>query len=1255
MKKYLSIVCTGNNTTHNFSEKNKRIFDVCIIYYGDGKEDVFETQSEYYFKRKSPKYKLIREILPLIPFDEYLYIFIPDDDLIISIEDINELFLTVDKNNIELAQPSIDLPNLNYKELQDILDLHRYADYDKKYLKKDYIVEPVLNNDLYELRKKYVDKSTLINRIIYGCSYPDLLRVHDKKDKIIRAVSFIEVQCPILSIKFLKKIYHILTDPIVVTGFGIDRIWSQSNIVKNKYVIDFISAIHRDETHYRQLDEVKKGKRKEEDVAEQYRGLKTHPMDEADILTKKYSIDKLLIVDQAIEFYIDRTGFQLIKEYQGYETRNSSICNLIKKSHKYIIEKLKNDECIKGIVYTGDRCKYDIGHTCFSMAGEEVDKDHIVPSFVFDSWKQVGIDDYEEKIQSIINTNPNELKKDWIDTRVFWIGNCNSNFERWKYIDYTKSHPDTTLFKHIVWNSGEEDMSKSTNEFVSLEDHSKYRVLLDGVANGYSGRLPFLLSTGRPVIIHKRRWEQWFFYDGTFIPWEHYIPLDKIEDLEKIVRWTIDNKDKCIEIGKNGQKYVHTYLTMEKVLKRYANTLLNFKTKKGVYDNVYNQITKDNNYKYTNNTMDLLDIAHKSTFKLMHHLIKIKIINNKMFIESRVKAYERRELGLLKIVELCLKNKKVRDGTIYINVSDEYIYAYPNLPILILAKPKDKNGILFVDQSWVDVEPESDPNIGSKFISWTKNKDTIDEHCSTLDLKNKENKIFFIGQNIDLKKTTFNIRKYLSINNDKFNKLYDIPLKILMADEHGYIPMYQFCKYKYLLNLPGMSPWSFRFKNLFLMKSFIINIALIRKYGSSFDEKWINIFDPLFVDGEDYVELKYEYDEKDNVDEKMNELVNDISILYKNFEPDTEFYNKITNSGYNKAKNIDMDTIGDIAHKIIDGYTSSIANVKKNDFFYSKLNYEMIINNEVPNITSKLVGRGIQGIIYMIMDKKNGYKWIIKITDLHIQKYDSFRELYFSEILNEYALNNKITYNGFLQYYGSQTINNKSYLSMEHAGGDLITWLTYNNNVEQWKNMITQILLGIINLQKLNIIHNDLQPKNILFNKRDTKINYRLNYKSKILKKELSVKYLFYIGDFGISACPSLEINLLNKTQMNIKNYDLKKFSSTCNKFKALSISKKYSLNEILEKFKLTTISTWSTKLQKLQKKTSGWKIDEQYKKSYIHLHIAYYYVKKGLFNETIDYADNFYKIPTEIENIFNVLKEWKNDIDEFIIEILKK
>ena len=857
-------------------------------------------------------------------------------------------------------------------------------------------------------------------------------------------------------------------------------------------------------------------------------------------------------MNEQFDIYLDNTICDIIKDSGGFQTRHKSMIKMITNSwNKIIKDKLKDNEKIELSVFTGDNYGKSDNGLSVAMAGEKKDYDNLVPAFVFENWAEAGIHDYTEKIKQISDAG---LKKYEFD-KVFWRGNVSTHHTRKKLIEYGLKHKSTTDFDGINWTNAK-------NKIVSLEEHAKFRVLIDIQGIGHSGRIPYLLASRRPVIIQKRKVEQWYYFNDTLKPFIHYIPCEEdLSDLDKVIKWTFDNKEKAEEIGKAGHDYVMTYLTKDKIYERFAEVLLSKIQKRDELERVFLQIKKDaNDFKYTDTTLTKLEVVMQTDFNLDHHIMKVEIKNNKATIMHYPKAYQRRGEGMIKIINMALQYGKINDSILYLHVADEYIYRFQDLPFFIIAKPIDKKGLLFVDETFVDIEPESKTAIDKNhMIDWEENVEFVKNKCNNI---TKENKIYFIGQNIALKKTNFNMRKWLSENTAS-------PFEVLLNDKHGYVPNSDFCKYKYLLNLPGMSPWSFRLKTLFLMKSFIINIALRRKYGDSYDDKWINIFDRLFESGKDYIELDYLYSEKEDNNNKLIKLQKTIKELYDKYEKDKSKYDEIVNNGFEKGKLINMDNIKKVTHNILTTYSKNInVSIKlpiflqKNEnivkFIKNNKNLYNLLNTKSGNIngiTFKQIGEGIQGAVFLLNNKEN--TWIVKKSKLQIPRYEPYREIYFGDIINDI---NK--YHDFLHYYDYNVIGNYFYLSMEPADGDLIKWSIQKKSSDEWKFMIFQILNQIVQLQNVNITHCDLQAKNIVFKNKSNNIKTKIN--NRII--ELNGQNQFYVIDFGISSHPDLSINLISKEDMENKNYDLKRFSKIPDKLKSINVKNKYNYNQLYDK-----------------------------------------------------------------------------------------
>lgn len=996
------------------------------------------------------------------------------------------------------------------------------------------------------------------------------------------------------------------------------------------------------------------------------------------------------------DIYIDYNKIEIIYDGGGFQSRHKSMISLITQSYniyKNEYEKNKNKK-VEVRIYTGDRFGDGI-----SMAGTKKDYDNLIPAFVFDCWKEVGIYDYEEKINMI--SKAGEIN--YIYDKVFWVGNVTTHVTRKKLIEYGKSDKRTVFIDR-----------RTISKDISLEDHTKYRVLIDIQGIGHSGRIPYLLATGRCVIIQERQVEQWYYWNDTLIPWVHYIPVkEDLSDLKKIIDWTFDNKDKCKTIGENGYKYVEKYLSKQKIYERINNVLTKHFVDKSELEYVLLQIKKDSNdFKYTDTTNVQMDIILQTDFLMKQNVIKIQIKNNKINILHEPTAYQRRGEGLIVLLEKILKKYTINDTILFIHIADEYIYKFTHLPFFVLAKPLDKKGLLTVDNTFVDYEPEAKTEIDNEKMKTIFDlKDKIEEKIEKI---KKEDKIYFIGQNIGLKKTNFNLREYLS------KQSYDFPLQIIV---NGYQHMSEFINYKYLINLPGMSPWSFRFKFLFLMKTFVINVALRRKYGTSYDDKWINIFDQLFVPNEDYIELLYLYDEKENQSSNLTKLIKEIKGVYNKYNDDDKEYNKIVTSGYEKGKLLNYDNIIKIAYIIYDTYTNKIKNAiinkYKNKYVENAKQYynRFDKSGEFDDVYYKIIGSGVQGIVYLV--KQNDFEFIVKKTKLKISRFEPLRETFLGEMIN-----NINKYHDFLYYYDFCVIDNYFYLSMEKGDGDLFEWTKTKHKTEIWKSMIFQILNSLKQLYTINIKHYDTQAKNIVYKKKKTIVEIKiLNNK---FKSECD--YQFYIIDYGISAHPDLNINLISQEDLQNELFDLKRFSKLPDKIKSMNVKNKYSFNELIKKcekieqtdekikfnnlieiiyhklkkfiekyddkhnhlikefddyckttnnlkeikdkilyifslypndkiihinkFNIVSIINkkmkkmdYKTKLNKLYKKTK----DFENKNDYIHTSLAYYYVKCG--NYVKEDRTGYYEPNKEIEYLFNLLKCLTSNIDTFIMQ----
>jgi hypothetical protein len=219
-------------------------------------------------------------------------------------------------------------------------------------------------------------------------------------------------------------------------------------------------------------------------------------------------------------------------------------------------------------------------------------------------------------------------------------------------------------------------------------------------------------------------------------------------------------------------------------------------------------------------------------------------------------------------------------------------------PMFSFSCPKNKNYPVIPDNTFMEFSFEKRFGQGE---SWDKSKKIFKDNIYKAF---KDKHIFFRGK--DTTKYRTNLRRIL----------YDIQdqkmMKIELLDENNmkYIPMYEFSKYKYLLDLPGKYEWSNRFPRLFLCNRLVIKINNnIIQYPN--EKEFMAFSDLLMRPNIDYLnydtslnETKYvNYDvrSKKNTEilkELQKKILKDIKKL------DKDKYNTIRDSGFERINQL---------------------------------------------------------------------------------------------------------------------------------------------------------------------------------------------------------------------------------------------------------------------------------------------------------------------------------------------------------------
>jgi hypothetical protein len=311
----------------------------------------------------------------------------------------------------------------------------------------------------------------------------------------------------------------------------------------------------------------------------------------------------------------------------------------------------------------------------------------------------------------------------------------------------------------------------------------------------------------------------------------------------------------------------------------------------------------------------------------LYPLVKYIVRGEEVYVEAELadKSYNNNNLNQIKdnrivqVLSMIQKtllwaksvNKPIIQTTLYFWMSDRipwYNEIDTKFPIYVFATPKNKNFILFPDNSFECMT--IDEKYNGECYDWNQTKAIIINKSNSVKFAEKTNKIFFKGTSTSSKNTQ--IRENLFA----FSKSSEY-LDIRLDGWYAYIGMDNFCKYKFLLNLPGNYPWSNRLKYLFLMKSIVINVDVESEdiKTNIVDQEWISFINIIVKPDTHYINLKFKYyynnDKNKNKNEKINyqqsvKIFNQLESIYKS---NTEKYNSMIDNGYQTVSELTNDNI----------------------------------------------------------------------------------------------------------------------------------------------------------------------------------------------------------------------------------------------------------------------------------------------------------------------------------------------------------
>lgn len=179
--KNLVILCAGDNPAHGFLQDTSfRKFDLLIFYYGSNPNEFKNKYNNFNFfhEKKGYKFHLIKDFYQENPkfFKKYKNIFIPDDDIIIKNEEINNLFNIFNNHKLILAQPSL----IGYYSHK--ITLHRF-EFNLRFTNFVEIMMPCFSSDTFAKCVHTFDQSPIGHGLDY--LWPKILDYPSNKIAII--------------------------------------------------------------------------------------------------------------------------------------------------------------------------------------------------------------------------------------------------------------------------------------------------------------------------------------------------------------------------------------------------------------------------------------------------------------------------------------------------------------------------------------------------------------------------------------------------------------------------------------------------------------------------------------------------------------------------------------------------------------------------------------------------------------------------------------------------------------------------------------------------------------------------------------------------------------------------------------------------------------------------------------------------------------------------------------------------------------
>jgi hypothetical protein len=183
------------------------------------------------------------------------------------------------------------------------------------------------------------------------------------------------------------------------------------------------------------------------------------------------------------------------------------------------------------------------------------------PDFNFSTWLDFNhAEMYDNLLDLELSDNP--------IPEICWRGAARID-SRKNFCNLTQKYPEYIDAYHVG--------GKNQDHRMSLFDTFKnYKYVIDTQAFGFSGRLKYLLLSGRLLFLqchyHK------CFFEKDLEPWVHYIPVAyDFSDIIDKIKWARSNEQECKQIIENALKFSRSTFSIPNINKIWKNLLNHIK------------------------------------------------------------------------------------------------------------------------------------------------------------------------------------------------------------------------------------------------------------------------------------------------------------------------------------------------------------------------------------------------------------------------------------------------------------------------------------------------------------------------------------------------------------------------------------------------------------------------------------------------------------------------------------------------------